>query len=334
MKKQYTNYELMQIVKGIFNDSNNDFSIKLKNDNADIIEVDSIIDYLNVEFYTFKKDLKDFISGANDDINVLNHWISSLNNSMNATFGLVEVTNNAPLTSEDIDGGVVDGRVSIIVQADKISNLDYYITTLRNKYVGVFEDLISDNKEYNAHIVISGLNYDTEPFRSVLGQVLLVSFDISIAYMQKAQTYQNEKCLFSFDDENYYELPFSKANESLMFVGEQIIQQNKPDCSGSMNSSATNTWIITFWLFENNLFIKALQDKLYLYTCDKYITLDNNNEEVENARPICPVNIPIYIKRVRDDVTYIQKMVLSQFQKQYINNDFTIGILTLNRYAK
>ena len=342
MKKQYTSYELMQILKGIFTDPDNDFSIKedekvldahTNTYTSNIVPVDSIVDYLNLEFYTFKKDLKDFVSGANDDINVINHWIESLNRSMKASYGLVEVIGNTPMSSQDIDGGTIDGKVSIIIQADKIANLDYYLSTLRTKYIGIFEDLISDGVYYTSHIVIGNLNYDTEPFSSVLGQVVLVSFDISIAYMQKVSTYQDEKIKLSFDDTTYYDLPFTKANESIMFIGNQIIHQNRADTSGNVNNSATNTWVITFWLFDNG-FINELQNKLYLYTCDKYITLDNDNNEVENARPVCPVNIPVYIKRTRNDISYIQKMVLTQFQKNYINNDFTIGTITLNRYSR
>lgn len=324
MKTNFTSYELMNILKGIFS-SENDFALTITDSQSEQTQVNSILEYLNIDFYTFKKELKD-----NDilmDLDNQNKWLVSLNDSMNKAYALVDMTSNEPISSYNFDGGSVDGKVSIIIQADKVPNLEFYISYLRNKYIGILEDLNKDGYNYSIHISIGDFNYETEPFQSVLGQCVVVSFGITIAYMEKCYSYQDETISFSFEEDgNYYTLPFSKGDENIIFTGRTIVSQNRPDMVGTINSSITSNMDFVFWLISNNGFIDKLQDIAYQSTALK--VNDETQSEASN------VNIPIYVKRTYKGKTYIHKMVLLLFSKAYVNNDFTIGTLKLALYGK
>ena len=332
MKKQYTSYELMQIVNGIFSDDNNDFSLTITDSDSTETQVDSIEEYLNIEFYTYKKDLKEIINA--DDLDGLNHWVISLNESMNKSYGLVELTSNNPITALDINGGNVDGRITLLMQVNKVANLEYFLTTIRNKYIGTFENITSDGIDYTSHIVIGNLDYDSEPFECVLGQCVLVSFNISIAYMEQVLTYQDEDIAISFNSEfdadTFEKFTFSKATETLLFTGKSMIKQNKPYLSGNINANATYTWSFTFWLNANSAITTTLEDILCKITCDRYYDIEDESYDTFDNLPI---NIPVWVRRKKGNIYYYQKAILSQYQKNYVNNDFTIGSIVLNNYA-
>ena len=334
MKANFTSYELMNIVKGIFEDEENDFSIKITDSQSTETEVDSIKDYLNINFYTFKKELKD--SEILDDIDNQNMWLRSLNATLNTAYGLVDLNGNTPMSSLDFDGGAFNGKVSIIIQSDKVSNLEFYIAYLRNKYIGKLEDLDLNGNMYSVHIEIGDFSYDYEPFTSILGQCVIVSFDINVAYMEQAYSYQDETIEFGFtDDVNglFYKLAFSKANENLVFTGRGIVAQNRPDLAGSINSSVTTNMDFTFWLLKDNEFINQLQEMAYEYTYYKKVsngTTTNGYTESKSSE----INIPIYVKRTFNGKTYLHKLLLSQFGKTYVNNDFTIGSMKLTLCAR
>lgn len=324
MKTNFTSYELMNILKGLFS-SDNDFALTITDSQGEGTQTNSILDYLNIDFYTFKKELKDL--DILEDIDNQNKWLVSLNDSMNKAYGLVEVNSNEPISSYGFDGGSVEGRVSFIIQADKVPNLEFYVSYLRNKYIGILEDLIKDNVNYTIHISIGDFNYDTEPFQSVLGQCVIVSFNITIAYMEKCYSYQDEIIEFSFDENGtYYTLPFSKGDENLIYTGRSMVMQNRADKVGNINSSITTNMDFVFWLISSNEFINKLQDLAYQTTAYK---IDNEEQTSVNN-----INTPIYVKRTYNGKTYIHKMVLLLFSKAYVNNDFTIGTIKLALYGR
>lgn len=334
MKANFTSYELMNIVQGIFNDSENDFAIKIVDSQSTETEVESIKDYLNINFYTFKKELKD--NEVLDDIDNQNKWLLSLNATLNTAYGLVDLDGNTPMSAYDFDGGAFSGKVSIIIQADKVSNLEFYVAYLRNKYIGKLEDLNLNGKMYSLHIEIGDFSYDYEPFTSILGQCVIVSFDITAAYMEQAYSYQDETIEFGFSDNlegTFYKLAFSKANENLVFTGRGIVAQNRPDLAGNINSSITTTMDFTFWLLKDNEFVNKLQEMMYEYTYYKKI---EDSEEINGytSDRVVDVNIPIYVKRTYNGKTYLHKMLLNQFGKTYVNNDFTIGSIKLSLCAR
>ena len=330
MKRQYTDYELKELIKSLFTD--NDFSITTTDSQNNITQVNSIVDYLNIEFYTQKKDLRDSNYFNPFDIDSINQYVRSLGQSLKKAFGLVEITNNTPMTALDLDGGNLVGKVSIVIQTDRVANLDFYITYLRNKYVGVFEDIVSQDKTYTSHIVISGLD-KTEVYECALGQCITATFEISIAYLEKAETYQDDTFTISLDNTNFYSIPISRKTKSLIFTGKTQTRQDNPTQSGLVNASASVALDLTYWLIESNDFFNELDLLMEKASCEHY-TINSGVTPIRNNE----VNIPVYAKttRVIVDTTYTfyHKYTITSYVKQYVNNDMTIVNLKLGTYAK
>ena len=60
---------------------------------------------------------------------------------MNESYGLVEKIDEEVTASQDIDSSIITGKVTFLIQTDKVKNLDYYVTKIRNKYLGVPQDI-------------------------------------------------------------------------------------------------------------------------------------------------------------------------------------------------
>ena len=330
MKRQYTDYELKELIKTLFND--NDFSITTTDSQNNITQVDSIVNYLNIEFYTQKKDLRDANYFNPFDIDSINQYARSLGISLKKAFGLVEITNNTPMTALDLDGGNLVGKVSVVIQTDRVANLDFYITYLRNKYVGAFEDIVSQDKTYTSHIVISGLD-KTEVYECALGQCITATFEISIAYLEKAETYQDDTFTISLDNTNFYSIPVSRKTKSLIFTGKTQTRQDNPTQSGLVNASASVALDLTYWLIESNQFFTEL-DFLMEKVSSEHYTINSGVTPIRNDE----INIPVYAKTTRIIVdttyTFYHKYTITSYVKQYVNNDMTIVNLKLGTYAK
>lgn len=334
MKRQYTNYELKELVKSIFEDVNNDFAITAEDENEEITSVNSIVSYLNIEFYAYKKDLRtgDYLDVYDTDS--INNWVKSLNVSMNKGFASVELTNNTPMTAYDLDGGTVNGKVNIIIQTDRVANLDFYITWLRNKYVGTFEDIVSNGTTYTSHIVIGVLEV-SEVYQCALGQCVTATFDISISYLEKAETYQDENIEFSFDNTTYYKMPISRLTKSIVFTGKTETRQLQPTTAGTMNSSVSSVYDITYWLLNSNTFMKTLDFDMEKESTYQYspTVLTPQNPYITTDGGI--VNYVIYIRTKKKnsedtEYTFIYKTVITAYTKQVVNNDMTVVSLKLN----
>ncbi len=334
MKRQYTNYELKELVKSIFEDENNDFSITAEDENEEITSAPSIVDYLNIEFYSYKKDLRtgDYLDVYDTDS--INNWVKSLNVSMNKGFASVELTNNTPMTAYDLDGGTVNGKVSIIIQTDRVANLDFYITWLRNKYVGQFEDIISNGTTYTSHIVIGVLDV-SEVYQCALGQCITATFDISISYLEKADTYQDENIEFSFDNTTYYSVPISRLTKSIVFTGKTETRQNTPTTAGTVNSSVSSVYDLTYWLLNSNTFIKDLDYDMEKEACYSYQRTTPSVEDPYAHTEGGVANFIIWVRTKKKngsgvEYTFTYKTIITSYTKQYVNNDMTVVSLKLN----
>ena len=151
MRTILTSEDIKNIVENVFNgnlrESERDSSISYSNPNSeDIVLVDEdgqeqekvdIAKYLNVYFYNWKKrvvDTDDKYYGENQ-YSEFNSWVESLNLSLNQAYALVEVVDEEAVVSQDIDSSTKVGRVTFIMQTNKIKNLEYYVEKVRNYYL-------------------------------------------------------------------------------------------------------------------------------------------------------------------------------------------------------
>ena len=126
-----------------YNNPNSEKILLIDEDDGTQQEKD-LAEYLNIKFYNWKERL---VAKRDDDLvqdqqfSVFEDWVQSLNFSMNETYALVEKIDEEVTASQDIDSGTIIGRITFLIQADQIKNLDYYVSKIRNAFLCVFQDI-------------------------------------------------------------------------------------------------------------------------------------------------------------------------------------------------
>ena len=165
MRTSFTAEDFKNVIEATFNGnlrasqlSNGD--IEYKNENSEkiiLIDEDSgerkeadLAEYLNVLFYSWKQRIVEKgVEAINEDpqLSIFEDWVQSLNFSMKEAYALVEKIDEEVVSSQDIDSATIIGKITFLIQADKIKNLDYYVTKIRNKFLGVPQDIQNEYGE-------------------------------------------------------------------------------------------------------------------------------------------------------------------------------------------
>lgn len=356
MRTIFTIEDIKDIVEQIFNGNLKEYrlskgSIPYNNPNSEKVllideddgtsqEVD-IADYLNVKFYNWKERL---VSKENDGVDsnpslsVFETWVQSLNFSMNEAYALVEKIDEEVTASQDIDSATIIGKVTFLIQTDKIKNLDYYVTKIRNNFLGVPQDIQNSyGEKIKSFIMLGALSYDQEPFTSQLGECVVVSLNFRLSYLADALTYSDTEILISLDgddeyDENgnlqgttkYLTMPITKASFQNIFGTNAVPTSSRPDLTGFIANSISNAKTLTFFDFNKDL---TMRFNDLFWRCSA-IRVDGVLKAVED------VNIPVYIKVKSNNHFYIYKDVIENMQKSLTNNDFNISSISLKGWGK
>lgn len=340
MKTIITSYDVKELFNDIFNEPNKLKASKMKvdiNENGQTRQI-PMVDYLNVEFYSFRNDIKnsDIIFTENGfEFYNLNAWLISLNKTLNCSYALVEISDSTITTSQDIDSGNVTSNITFIIQEDKIQALELYLSILRQKYAGLELEYVNQNGDtLSTYLSIGALSYDNEPENTCLGQTIVASCQLEWSYIAQSLNYNMEKVSVSFDDTTYTPFPFTNLEKSIMFTGKANTKANMPNLTGIINQNATLSFSFTFWLMKDNAFMKALNDKMMLECCDSYVSDLTTPTFTDNS--VREINIPIYviITDTFNNKKYKYKMVITKFSTSVTNADFTVGHLDLATYAK
>lgn len=363
MRTIFSTSDLKNIIDKIFNGNlwaskTSNGQIEYKNPNSEIAilidentgekkEID-LAQYLNIEFYKWKDRL---ISVEDEPLNenggrlsVLDDWVRSLNFSMNKSYALVEKVDSEVVASQEIDSATILGRISFLIQTDKINNLDYYVSKIRNQFLGVPQDIQNSYGDIiKAYIMIGDLVYDQEPFMSQLGEVVIVTSNFRISYLADAQTYNDTEIQISLDgddlyDENgqivdgngqptttkYLTMPITKATWQNIFTSQPLTTQNRPDLSGFVAQALSTAKTLSFFDFNKTLTMK-FNDLFWRCGCIRY---DGKLEQVKD------VNIPVYIRIINNGHSYVYHDMIDNMQKTLQNSDFNISSITLKGWGK
>lgn len=328
MRTIFTNDDVKRIITNIFNSRHEKISITDENGNQ--TEKD-IIEYLNVNFYSWKNRLVEKNSFYdNETLSTFEAWAASLNFSLNECHALVELTDSVVTPSQDIDSATLRGRITFLVQTEKAPILDYYILCLRNEFLGAPQDIQNSYGDIvKAYINLGILLYDSEPAMIQTGECIQVSVNFSIAYLTDSLNYNDTPMYLSIDGgTNYYQLPYSKSTWILIMTGEATPYQNLPNRTGTVNSSCSMTSTFTFYDFNKDL-TKALNKKFWELGAD-YMIINSEYTPILAQ----PVNIPVRVRVVYDGTEYIYNYVLIKMEKDFSNSDFTVSTIILNPYGK
>ena len=358
MRTNFTLEDVKRLVETIYNGNMaqsraSGGTIPYTNENSETISLSDeyrrplgekdLAEYLNLHFYTWRNRVVDSVAGKQEPYDA---WVKSINGSMNDAYTLVEITNSTAVASQDIDGATITGRVTIIIQANKVANLDYYASKIHNKYLGVpqsIENAFGD--KLAAYLNMGVLLYMGEPETMPLGECVTVAFNFTINYLSAAFSYSDTEFLFSVDvdpDEEetiytYEKLPLTKASIVSLMTYSAIPYARRPDLTGVVNTANTNTWTLMFLDFKQPL-IEELDRMFWERGATKY---SNDGGATWYANTVSELNIPFYVKvkvnyttEPAGEVIYKYNFVITEARKEIVNGDFTICTLTLRGNAK
>ena len=287
-----------------------------------------LAEYLNIHFYTWKNRLES--KKPTDD--GFDAWLGSLNLSVNEALAIVEVVDNKAVASQDIDAADISGRVTIVMQTNKVALLDAYAQKIHNKYLGAPQEIVNSyGDKLAAYINMGIILYDEEPAMTQLGSTVVVSLNFTISYMPQAYTYADTQIEFSFDKETWHKLPFSNAKMQTFLTNSAVPYMQRPDTTGVINTAVSNTWAINFFDFKNNEFCAEFNRIFY-----NFGATETREEGAQwDRNPLVPFNDPLYAKvsilfpNDTKRTEFLYSYTICDMTKQIVNNDFTINSMTL-----
>ena len=352
MRTVFTSEDIRNLIDHIFNGNlwaskYSKGQIAYENENSEeILMIDDIdgtrtngdlATYLNIKFYNWKERLVEKGSETNENYSIFDDWVQSLNLSMNESYALVEKTDEEVVASQDIDSATLSGKVTFLIQTNKIKNLDYYITKIRNKFLGNPQEIQNSyGEKIKAFIMIGGLTYDEEPFTIQIGECIKCSFNYSISYLNNAGVYSDYKFELSLDGDDTYNngeivgetkyktIPLTKITWQNLFGTSAVTKIKRPDLTGNIATSLSTIKTFTFFDFDKELSL-ALDELFWGLPALKI-----NGVETQTKN----INIPVFIRVTTNGKFYIYKDVIDQMEKVITNNDFTICSITLKGMGK
>lgn len=339
MRTSLTVEDIKNVLEQIFNGDENDQDILLVNEDTGERTQTTMVEHLNLKFYTWKERLVEKENqGYGSNLSNFDTWVQSLNMSMNEAYALVEKIDEELVTSQDIDSATITARVTAIIQADKIKNLDYYLTMLRNKYIGNPQDYQNAyGDKVKLFMVLGALLYEQEPTTYQLGECMIVSFNVVLNYLNDALAYSDLQISISLTgddtydesgnivgDTKYLTMPLTKVTWQKLFTGNPVPTITRPDITGMVMNTLSNGVTLTYYDFNKDLTL-ALNDLFWrasAYRVDGVLT------------SVTSVNVPVFIKVVTGGHSYVYKEVIENMQKVITNNDFTISSISLKGWGK
>lgn len=322
-----------------YNNPNSEKIVLIDEDDGTRTEKD-LADYLNIRFYNWKQRL---VEKCQDDtktspLSVFEDWVLSLNVSMNESYALVEKIDEEVVASQDIDSATIMGKTTFLIQTDKVANLEYYVTKIRNSFLGVPQDIQNSyGDKIKAFIMIGALTYDQEPFMSQLGEMVVVSLNFRLSYMADALSYNDNQISISLNGDDTYDengnivgetkflsMPITKATFQNIFMTNPVPTAQRPDLTGFIASGISMAKTISFFDFNKELTM-AFNDLFWSCSAVRINGIE---------KPTSDVNIPVYIKVTSNGNSYVYKDVIDNMQKDLTNNDFNISSITLKGWGK
>lgn len=353
MRTIFTSEDVKNIVDNCFNgnlwlykaskgsisyENANSEQILIKNIDDDTTQNKDLAEYLNVKFYNWKDRLvRKTDYRADESYTIFDEWVNSLNFSMDESYALVEILGQEITPSQDIDSAVVSSKITFLVQTDKLVNLDYYLAKIRNKYLGVPQEITNSyGEKISAYLLFGGLTYDTEPMTIQLGECVICSCNVTISYLTEALNSADTKIEISLDGDDVYvngeipentkylQMPITKSTFQNIFTAKALPKSERPDAVGSIVTAISQVHSFAFYDINKPLTMR-FNDLFWSF-----------GAEIRDGATLGEqtVNVPVYIRITSNGHWYVYKMVLADMQKTVNNGDFNICSLTLKGYAK
>lgn len=353
MRSVLTTEDVKRIIEQTFNGNLREYllsgkTITYTNENSEevlLVEDDGaqtkvdLAEALNVYFYSWKNRL---VEKGNPYLtpqySTFDDWVLSLNFSMNESYCLVEITREEATQSQDIDNGTKEGKLTFLIQANKIKNIDYYVEKVRNKYLGEPQTIQNSNGDMlKAYMVLGALTYEQEPIMTALGECYIANCNFSINYLTSALTYSDINVAISFTGDDsynadgtiigetkYLSMPFIKTTWQAVFANTAVPMVNRPDLTGYIATSLSTIKTLSFYDFNQSL---TEQFNTLFWQFGAY----RKNGILTAASA---VNVPVYIKITVGGNSYVYRDMIDNVEKTITNNDFNISSITLKGWGR
>ena len=327
MRTFFSNEDMANLLEDVYKENTIDVTL-IDEDSGEKTDSD-IVSYLNVDFYTWWKHAKTAQENNIDlGANIRDSWKESMEFSTDKSYALIEQLDEETILSQDISGATILGRITFMINANKIENLEYYMRYLKSKYTGnPIKRNTLNGEQVVGYLTLGILLYDQEPIMTQVGEVIVATLNWKFNYMAIAQTYGDVKLEISLNgdvDSNYKEMPIIKYTWQDIFTKEAVATASRVDLAGVIVKAISLAVNISFYDYDKEL-TNALNNVFWRLNAIK-----KNGVLLATQA----VNIPIYLRATIGEDVYVYKCVLTDMQKVFTNNEFTISSISLNGWGK
>lgn len=327
MRAFFSNEDMANLLVDVYNE--NTLPVTLIDEVEDTRTDVDMVSYLDIKFETWWHHAQTAIEElAENGGNIRESWKQSLNSKLGESYALIEQLDEETITSQDIVGATIMGRITFMIDANKVKNLEYYLRYLKNLYTGKpIKREASTGDSVIGYLTLGILLYDQEPTMGQTGEHIVATLNWRFNYMNIAATYDDVKLEISLGSDieaDYKVMPMIKYTAQNQFTKEPVPVATRVDLTGMLITAITKGITISFYDFEKALTneINALFWKLGAYKIDDVV-------QSEQA-----VNIPVYLRATVGGHKYTFYMVITNMEKVFANNEFIISSIALALWGK
>lgn len=311
MRTIFTSEDMLNIVRGIFNGGEYSDKATLIDANSGKQEAVDLATYLNVHFFSWKERIVNVDNFSGESM-PYDEWVQSLNYSLEDSFGLVEIANEEPTVSQDIDGGTIRARITFLIQTNKIKNLEWYCAKIKNAFLGSPQKIENSfGESLTAYLQFGALIPDQEPSMTQLGETLVCTWGLALTYLKGGSPSTDYKISIGFGNQTYHEIVPIKTTWQVIMTNKVQPKASAPYNVGFINTSLSLAKTISFYSMDAAWFETYFWDAGSLNQAYK------------------EVNIPIHVKVETQDKTYEYVDTIESMEKVISNGDFTVNSITL-----
>ena len=330
MRSYFTNEDLARLIIDEYNENNVD--VTLIDEQTKEQTDTTMVDYLNVEFVTWYEHAKTSMDRIIENGgNVLESWKESLSYALGKNYALIEQTDEEAIMSQDINGATVYGKITFMCDVGKIVNLEAYLRSIKSALTGKpIKRETANGGEVVGYLTLGILMYDAEPEMTQVGEVIECSLNWKWTYMQLAGTYSDVKFEISLDGTNYHEMLITKYTWKNIFTKEAVPTAERVDLTGFIVKAISQSVTIAYFDFDSQL-TKLLNGTFWGLGA---YAIKGPEDLTPVVQTVQAVNIPVYTRLTIDGYEYYYRHILTDMEKVFVNNEFTISSIALNGRGK
>ena len=327
MRAFFSNEDMANLLIDVY--KKNTIDVDLVDEVTQTKTASDMVSYLNVNFYKWWDHVQTAMEEDRDlGRGIRESWKNSIKYSTDKSYALIEQLDEETILAQDISGATILGRITFLINANKVSNLEFYLRYLKNKLTGnPIKTTAFDGTEVVGYLTLGILLYDQEPAQYQNDECIVATLNWKFNYLQIAKTYSDIKLELSLNgnlDASYKEMPMIKYTWQNIFTKDAVPTAVRPDLAGMLVKSISLDTTISYYDWDNSI-TEELNELFW----------DLNAVEIDGvAQPTRSVNIPVYLRITIGTKKRVYKCVITNMQKVLANNEFNISSITLNGWGK